>query len=39
MLPWPPMMLPQRRAVIVRLGWSPGHYPVNDNFARILRAL
>ena len=33
------MMVPSRRAVIVRLGWSSGDYPVDANFARILAAL
>lgn len=33
------MMLPRQRAVIVRLGWSPGEYPIDENFARIVEAL
>jgi len=33
------MMLPAQRSVIVRLGWSPGDYPVDANFARILAAV
>ncbi|GAB5452400.1 MAG: hypothetical protein Hals2KO_27280 [Halioglobus sp.] len=33
------MMLPQQQTVIVRLGWSSGAYPVDENFARILEAL
>ncbi|MGB1140037.1 MAG: serine hydrolase domain-containing protein [Halioglobus sp.] len=33
------MMLPQQRAVIVRLGWSPGDYPVDERFARITGSL
>lgn len=33
------MMVPSRDAVIVRLGWSPGDYPFDANFAAILSAL
>lgn len=33
------MMLPGLAAVIVRLGWSAGEYPVDANFARIAAAL
>ncbi len=33
------MMLPEQRAVIVRLGWSPGDYPADDRFSRISEAL
>jgi CubicO group peptidase (beta-lactamase class C family) len=33
------MMLPEQKAVIVRLGWSPGEYPVDERFARISRLL
>lgn len=32
------MMLPADRLVLVRLGWSPGRYPVNDNFAELVAA-
>ena len=32
------MMVPSRDAVIVRLGWSDGSYPVSDNFAALLDA-
>ena len=30
------MVLPASDAVIVRLGWTSGNYPVNEHFARIL---
>jgi CubicO group peptidase (beta-lactamase class C family) len=30
------MVLPASEAVIVRLGWTSGNYPVNEHFARIL---
>lgn len=33
------MVLPSMQAVIVRLGWTSGSYPVNENFARILSAV
>jgi len=33
------MIVPSRQAVIVRLGWSPGDYPEDSNFARLLEAL
>jgi CubicO group peptidase (beta-lactamase class C family) len=33
------MVFPSQQAVIVRLGWTSGRYPVADNFARILDAL
>ena len=33
------MVFPSQQAVIVRLGWTSGRYPVADNFARILEAL
>ena len=33
------MMLPGQGAVIVRLGWSSGDYPVDTNFARIIAEL
>jgi hypothetical protein len=33
------MVVPSAEAVIVRLGWTSGSYPVNDNFARILQLL
>ncbi len=33
------MVVPSADAVIVRLGWTGGRYPVNDNFSRMLAAL
>lgn len=33
------MMLPSLRAVVVRLGWSAGEYPLDANVARIATAL
>jgi CubicO group peptidase (beta-lactamase class C family) len=33
------MMVPSRRALVVRLGWSAGEYPVDTNVAEILAAL
>lgn len=33
------MVVPSAEAVIVRLGWTAGRYPDNENFARILEAL
>ena len=33
------MVFPSHQAVIVRLGWTSGRYPVAENFARILEAL
>jgi hypothetical protein len=33
------MVVPSRDVVIVRLGWTAGSYPDNDNFARLLGAL
>ena len=33
------MMVPSRRAVIVRLGWSADEYPEDENIAQILAAL
>ena len=33
------MVFPSQQAVIVRLGWTSGRYPVADNFAQILEAL
>ena len=33
------MVTPSKKAVIVRLGWTSGNYPVNEHFARILSAL
>lgn len=33
------MVLPAQDAVIVRLGWTSGRYPVNENFSRILSEL
>lgn len=33
------MVLPSMQAVIVRLGWTSGSYPVNENFARIVSSL
>jgi len=33
------MMLPDSDAVIVRLGWTAGKYPADENFSRILAAL
>lgn len=33
------MVLPSRRAAIVRVGWTSGGYPVNERFARILSAV
>jgi CubicO group peptidase (beta-lactamase class C family) len=33
------MVFPSQQAVIVRLGWTSGRYPVAENFARILEAL
>jgi len=33
------MVVPSAEAVIVRLGWTSGSYPVNDNFATILAAV
>ena len=33
------MVFPSQNAVIVRLGWSSGPYPISDNFGRILESL
>ena len=33
------MVFPSQKAVIVRLGWTSGRYPVTDNFAKILNSL
>ncbi len=33
------MVVPSADVVIVRLGWTAGHYPDNENFAQILNAL
>jgi CubicO group peptidase (beta-lactamase class C family) len=33
------MMIPSRNAVIVRLGWSDGGYPVSDHFAALVGAI
>jgi len=33
------MVVPSMQAVIVRLGWTSGNYPVNEQFARILSAV
>lgn len=33
------MVIPSSRTVIVRLGWTSGNYPINENFARILGAV
>jgi len=33
------MILPEQNAVIVRLGWTAGDYPADENFARIIAAL
>lgn len=33
------MVIPSRDAVIVRLGWTAGSYPVGSHFSRILEAL
>ena len=33
------MVLPSQDTVIVRLGWTSGRYPVNDNFRKILSTL
>lgn len=33
------MVLPSSEAVIVRVGWTSGNYPVNERFARILSAV
>ncbi len=33
------MVVPSEEAVIVRLGWTAGGYPVNENFGQILKAL
>lgn len=33
------MVIPSRDVVIVRLGWTAGAYPVNDNFSQILDLL
>lgn len=33
------MVFPTERAIIVRLGWTAGRYPVAQNFSRILAAL
>ena len=33
------MVFPSQQAVIVRLGWTSGRYPVAENFARVLEAL
>jgi CubicO group peptidase (beta-lactamase class C family) len=33
------MVIPSAEAVIVRLGWTSGAYPVNANFSRILQLL
>jgi len=33
------MVLPSQDAVIVRLGWTSGRYPVNENFSRIVAQL
>ncbi len=33
------MIIPSADLVIVRLGWTAGRYPANENFARILNAI
>ncbi len=33
------MVFPSQQAVVVRLGWTAGRYPVAQNFSRILQAL
>ena len=33
------MVIPSRQAVIVRLGWTAGGYPTNDNFSGLLEQL
>ncbi len=33
------MIIPSKDAVIVRLGWTSGRYPVNEQFAQIVEAL
>jgi len=33
------MIIPSQEVVIVRLGWTGGRYPVNENFAQILQEL
>ena len=33
------MVVPSRDAVLVRLGWTSGAYPLDDNFAALLAAL
>ncbi|GAA5316525.1 MAG: serine hydrolase [Candidatus Pelagadaptatus aseana] len=33
------MIIPSKQAVIVRLGWTEGSYPTNDNIAEILNAI
>ena len=33
------MMIPSRDTLLIRLGWTAGRYPLNDNFAAILDVL
>jgi CubicO group peptidase (beta-lactamase class C family) len=33
------MIIPSQEVVVVRLGWSPGRYPTNDNLAELLPQL
>lgn len=33
------IVLPSQDTVIIRLGWTSGRYPVNDNFRKILNTL
>lgn len=33
------MIIPSKDLVIVRLGWTSGHYPLNERFAQILAAI
>jgi hypothetical protein len=33
------MVFPSHEAILVRLGWTAGRYPVAQNFSRILEAL
>jgi CubicO group peptidase (beta-lactamase class C family) len=33
------MMIPSENTAIIRLGWTSGKYPTNDNFAEILTAI
>jgi hypothetical protein len=33
------MMIPSKNVVLVRLGWSRGHYPMQENYLRLLERL